>query len=297
MNFKDFLSSALPSFTKSSVDNDLQMSLDEYLNHVEPVYDSFKHEFKNYKLKSENGRAFETRFGNSFKGNYNTNFLIAAYTQALINIPGKVDMVQRALESGSQVDMIRTSMTAKQINIIQLAEVISFVVRYSRRLLFFIVTCETNAHMDKEETQDIREAEQQYVNDHFASYIMGLNFLAVPQSDAEGLLDAVPNVLIDKSGAAAAQKVAGMAADPFNMGFIPIKLNPVYHIGMRVAEYQAARYHEAKYEQQALSAKILFLRKKLDGKEDPKLEQVIDNYETLLSKKTYEIAKMEQDYE
>lgn len=296
MNFKDFLSSALPSFTKAGVDNDLQMSLDEYLNHVEPVYHTFQQEFKNYKLKSENGRAFETKFSNSFKGNYNTNFLIAAFTQALVNIPGKVDMIQRALESGSQTDMIRTAMTAKQINIVQLAEVISFVTRFSRRLLFFVVTCETNAHLEKNETKDIRDAEARYINDYFSSYVMGLNFLAVPQSNAEGLLDAVPNVLIDKSGAAAAQKVAGMAADPFNMGFIPIKLNLVYHVGMRVAEYQAARYHEAKYEQQALSAKILFLRKKLDGKEDPKLEQVIDNYETLLSKKTYEIAKMEQDY-
>lgn len=297
MNFKDFLTSSLPAMTKTTVDNDLQMSLDEYLNHVEPVYHSFKDEFKNYKLKSDNGRAFEQVFKNAFKGNYHTNFLIASYEKALINIPGKVDMVQRALEDNAQTDILRASMTAKQINIVQLAEVISFVVRFSRRLLNFMVTCETNAHLDKDELAGFRAAEVQYINDNFSPYVMGLNFLAVPQSDATGLLEAVPNVLIDRAGAQAAQKVAGMSADPFNMGFIPVKLNIIYHIGMRVAEYQAARYHEAKYEQQALSAKILFLRKKLDGKEDPKLEQVIDNYETLLQKKTYEIAKMEEDYE
>lgn len=296
MNFKDFLSSSLPTLSKSTVDNDLQMSLDEFLNHVEPVYHSFGVEFKNYKLKSENGRAFEQVFSNAFKGNYHTNFLIASFEKALINIPGKVDMVQRALEENTQSDILRASITARQINIVQLAEVISFVTRFSRRLLNFIVTCETNALLDKDELIDTRAAEVQYINDNFSPYIMGLNFLAVPQSDAIEMLEAVPDVLIDKAGAQTAQKVAGMSADPFNLGFIPVKMNFIYHIGMRIAEYQAARYHEAKYEQQALAAKILFLRKKLDGKEDAKLEQVIDNYETLLSKKTYEIAKMEENY-
>lgn len=297
MNFKNFLGSVLPSLTKATVDNDLQMALEEYLNHVEPPYASFKREFKDYKLKSETGRAYEKVFSNAFKSNYHTNFLIASYEKALVNIPGKIDMIQTALDTSTQTDILRSSITALQINIVQLAEVISFVVRFSRRLLNFIVTCETNTMMDKTETTGFKQAEIQYINDYFSAYVMGLNFLCIPQSDAVEMLEAVPDVLIEKSTAQTSQRMAGLSADPFNMGFIPVFLNPIYHVGMRIAEYQASRYHEAKYEQQALGAKILYLRKRLDGKEDPKLEQVIENYETLLAKKTYEIAKMEEKYE
>lgn len=297
MNFKDFLGSALPSFSKTTVDNDLQMALEEYLNHVEPSYSSFKKEFKDYKLKSDTGRAYDKVFGNVFKSNYHTNFLIASFDMALVNLPGKIDMVQTALHASTQTDILRSSMTAPQINIVQLAEVLSFIVRFSRRLLNFMVTCETNALMDKPETTSFKKAEIQYINDYFSAYVIGLNFLAISQSDAVDMLEAIPNVLIEKSSAQSTQRMAGLSADPFNMGFIPVFLNPIYHIGMRVAEYQAARYHEAKYEQQALGAKIMYLRKRIDGKEDPKLEQVIENYETLLAKKTYEIAKMEEKYE
>lgn len=296
MEIIKFLTSMLPSFTKNTVQNDVEIALEEYQNFVQPSYESFLEGFSDFKFKSNYGKDFENRFDNTFKSNYSTNFIVASYKMALVNLPAHSSLVLSALGDNIKSDVVKAALNMRQLTIVQLADVVSFVTRYARRILNFIITCETNYLTRKPEEGDFKAGEIKYLKDNFSHYVVGLNFLSMPPSDAKTSLDKIPEILVTVANADEATMMAGRDADPFQLNFIPVKLNPFYHVGMRVAEYQAARYHEAKDEQQAISAKILYLQKKTRNEDDAKLEQVIERYEALRAKKTYEIAKMEEKY-
>jgi ABC-type phosphate transport system auxiliary subunit len=71
-------------------------------------------------------------------------------------------------------------------------------------------------------------------------------------------------------------------------------LNPVYHVGMLVAEWQAARYKAAQEELRTLQLRKLNLEKKLEGKSDAKIEQQISYMQKRVDDLEYKIVKMEK---
>lgn len=84
--------------------------------------------------------------------------------------------------------------------------------------------------------------------------------------------------------------------DPYHFGLIPIKMNPIYHIRMAIAEWQVARYNAAIEEKRALEYRLLALKASSDGKKDAKLEEAIEYSEARLAKLNYKLATMEEDY-
>lgn len=296
MNFKEFFKSILPGLSPSTVEGDLDAALQEYYEHVEPVYDRFKNEFNELKLSSDYGTRFDKIYRNKFDRVKGVNFLTDLYTTGLKNIPASVTLVQKSLEQNFTAEIAKASMSARQINAVQLSELISFAVRYSRRLLNLIVTAETRALLGKPEEGNLKKAEIKWVVNYYSAFLNAIAFLRIPHVKAEAMLESVPDFLVQENQIDEVDTLAGVQSDPFNMGFIPLALNPIYHFGLRVAEYQAARYHEAIAEQQAIEAKIVYLRKRLDGEADAGLQEVIERYDELLSKKSYDIAKMEDKY-
>lgn len=296
MNFKEFFKSILPGLSPNTVQSDLDSALQEYFDHVEPVYERFVDEFKELKLKSSYGSRFDKVYRNRFTKVKDTNFVTDVFERALKNIPASVALVQGSLEENFKAELAKSAMSARQINAVQLSELMSFTVRYSRRLLNLVVTAETQKLLDKPEEGKLKKGEINWIVKHYSAFLNAVAFLRIPHTEAESMLESIPDFLVQENQEQEAETLAGIQADPFNMQFVPLVLNPIYHFGMRVAEWQAARYHEAIAEQQALEAKIVFLKKRLDGETDAGLQEVIERYDELLSKKSYEIAKLEDKY-
>lgn len=297
MNILSFLDSILPTMPASRIEGDLKQCLEEYHNHVEPAYLQYYKSFGQYSFQSPTIKVFEEKFLNSFNEKVNENFIGAMWKHAIKFIPEKIGLLMDSFGDGMVADLMRESLNARQLNQMQMAEILSFMTRYSRRLLNYIVTEEIIYIKGGETTEHSQvAAEVKWINDYYSAFLVGLNFLATKKGKVTELLDKVPDVLVNKANAKEVSAVAGDKVDPFHFGFIPVVLNPIYHIGIAISEYQAARYHEARFEQQAIATKIMFLEKQLAGKNDAKLESVIDNYDKLLQKKTYEIAKMEEKY-
>lgn len=292
----DFLKSLLPTFTKDRLTQDLVVTREEFENHVEPAYTEFKKNFKDYKLSAPALNAYQTRFNNTVEFKYSGNWVVAMWDNALKHLPSKLTVTETMLEEGKTGDFARAAMTARDLNATQMAEVLSFATRYARRFLNFIIQTELNHLEQKEELSGMTKGEVMWLNDGFSAFLVVINFLTLKKATVEEMIDAIPDVLVNEANIRDVKAVSGDALDPFRFGFIPVKLNPIYHLGMRVAEYQAARYHEAQAEHQALSTKILYLRKRADGKNDARLEAVIEKYDAALAKKSYEIAKMEEKY-
>lgn len=298
MIISNFLESLLPTVSKDTVRDDLNLSVEEFNQHVDPVYKQFEKNFQNYQFKNPTLNAFEKKLKNSdVQINYSGNWLVAIYKEAIKHTPEKIKLVQYMMDDNSKTaDFVREAMKVREVNAVQLAEVLSFMVRYSRRLLNYAVTIETNYLKQEDENGRVLIAEVEWINKHYSPFLVGLAFLATKKAKATELIDKVPDILVNKANAQEVMAVASHTADPFRMGFIPLVLNPIYHVRMRIAEWQAARYHEAKFEQQALATKLMYLQKKAEGKDDAKLERTIEEYERLLAKKTYELHAMEEKY-
>ena len=298
MIISKFLESLLPTVSKDTVRDDLNLCVEEFNQHVDPVYQQFEKNFKTYQFKNPTLHAFEKKLKNSdVQINYSGNWLVAIYKEAIKYVPEKIKLVQYMMEDNSKTaDFVREAMKVREVNAVQLAEVLSFMVRYARRLLNYAVTIETNYIKQEDENKGVLIAEVEWINKHYSPFLVGLSFLATKKAKATELIDKVPDILVNKANAQEVMAVASHTTDPFRMGFIPLVLNPIYHIRMRIAEWQAARYHEAKFEQQALATKLMYLQKKAEGKDDAKLEKTIEEYERLLAKKTYELHAMEEKY-
>lgn len=298
MQIAKFLSSVLPSFGRDRIETDLNMCSEEFNEYVLPVYKSFEKAFSQYQFQSPALKSFEEVYRNSLEtpNTGNGNFVSQQWSASIKFIPEKIGLIRGALENTPTGDFIREALNARQINVVQVSEILSFMVRFSRRFLNYVITVETNFLNGKEENNGLIPAEVEWINKYYSSYMVGLNFLRTKKGKVTELLDKVPDVLINKANSTEVQAMSGDSVDPFKMGFIPLALNPIYHIGLRVAEYQAARYHEAKYEEQAIANKIMYLQKRMNDQNDAKLEHVIDNYQKILNKKTHEIAMMEEKY-
>lgn len=84
--------------------------------------------------------------------------------------------------------------------------------------------------------------------------------------------------------------------DPFQMDLIPIWLNPIYHIGMFVSEWQADRYKAAKEEVRLLQLRKLNLEKTIEKKPDAKIQHEIEYLSNRVQGMNFKIEKMEKDY-
>ena len=80
------------------------------------------------------------------------------------------------------------------------------------------------------------------------------------------------------------------------MRFIPVWLNPIYHIGMRIAEWQAKRYKSAKEELSLLQLRKLNLERVSAGKPDAKIQSEIKYLEARIQGLNFDIDEMEKKY-
>lgn len=296
MKISNFVESIMQDTSTSKIVNDLQASKDEFTTHVVPVYESFIDQFGNYTFNSPQLQEIQKRYDNVVKDKSRYNFVRASYESSLSRLEERIEWISNLLEDNMSADIIKTSLTLTQVNIMQLSELVTFAVRFSRRLLNYVVTLETQDVSNTEPKNAMKPAEINWIQQHIPYYFKALNILAMPKRQADKLFEAIPDVLLqDPSKVDDTERLVGPSADPFELKFIPVVLNPFYHIGMKIAEYQAARYHEAKHEEQVIAAKIMYLRTKLDGEEDAKRESIIERYEDLLSRASYKIHKIEQE--
>lgn len=298
MNPAAYLKSLLPTFSKDKVAQDLVITREEFENHVKPNYVSFKERFKNTPLQSEQMIEFQQRYVNVVKAKPGTNWVVSMWDECLSRIPNRIDLLERTMSDNMTGQLTTSAMTARELNLTQAAEILSFMTRYARRFLTLVVESEIK-HLNVSRSgvgDNLKQAEKQWILNNFTPFLHGLNFLYIKKESVQQMYDDIPDVLVNTQNINEVTAISGDKVDPFGFGIIPVKLNPVYHIGMRIAEYQAARYHEAQAEHNSLATKIMYLKRRADGKNDARLEAMIERYDALLAKKAYELAKMEERY-
>lgn len=293
MEIKKYLDSMLPMFTRQRIFEDIEIVQASLNENTLPVYREYAKLMGKGSFKSDLCTEYDERFSKRFEGKQNGN-LIGTIAKVLEELSDKIDVVQGMVEKSFADDVTRNAMTILRINVMQFLDTISYTVNYARRLLITLVSFEVNAY-NPQISVEILDGELKWLEDNFATFCSCLNILDTKTDKIQETLNEIPDVAVNPDTVNNVIAMVGNdRVDPMRLGFIPVMLNPAYHIGMRIAEWQAARYDAACNEREVLQFRLLQLKLAQQDRNDAGLERKIKVTQDRVDKLNFKIAKMEE---
>ena len=296
MKIEDFFKSLLPDFKKERIIEDARITRDEMRSATIPAYKNAEHLLKSWKFKDtevlDRIQTFQ-RLSNLKHGNMISS-IAAGLDLAFRNLEQVEELVDRLFNENVAAD----GMTYLKSQLLQFVEAAHFVSKYSRKFLIWVYIRETNS-ADEEASMEgaLAPAEVQWLNANFTNFVYALNAVSVGNTDLRKHIEQIPDIVITPENLATTPTTVGFGKlDPFNMRFIPVKLNPIYHIRMRVAEWQANRYKAAVEELRACQLYKLNLEKVSQGHPDAAVQRQISYTDKRIMDLNFKIAEMEKAY-
>jgi len=296
MKAHSYLTSLLPSFGKDQVIEDIRLTRGEISDVTIPAYEAAVGLLKDASIRSkylEGDMALFKRTVKSSQGGF-TKTVLQALKTSLENLDHAEELITKTYND----DIAGAGVTYMKANLLQLVEVIGFVSKFARKYLLYIYVCETAEFDDSntELTDSITPAEQEWLRANFLSFCTSINIVSTAPHTLKKSLTDIPDVVITEENSHTVGSTLGdNKVDPLQMRLIPVWLNPIYHIGMFVAEWQANRYKAAQEELKLLQLRKLNLERLSEGKPDARIQKEITYMESRIQGLNYKIAKMEKN--
>lgn len=298
MQIQDYLASLLPSFEADRVKKDILTLREELKNTTLPAYSAAADNFKRVNLIAKMTQDYDKRFQQIVKVDVRGNYVIVT-NEVMHRLAGNLDALEGLVDRYFANDVVAKGLTFLKANLIQYLEACSFALRYGRKLLLWTYQCETNAAKKDVAAmgQELTEYERNYLAKNAQHFANVIRILSGKAKELETAIEQCPDVVITAENVPVLQRTMGLAkTDPFKFNLIPVKLNPIYHIRMAIAEYQVKCYKTAIEEKRTLEYQLMALENARTGKKDPKLEEAIEYNQNRLQKMNVDIQRMEEEY-
>ena len=290
MNIVNFVKELLPSITRGDVIDDLEKSQVILKQHVIPSYNDAKQVYQHNKFQSDAVKELSSQWRGQV--NKRSNNLILGIVEMLPKL-------EKAIDFG--IDQFTDHYDGKSANLnyrraamLRYAEMCSFCVNYSWRLLNFIYIAETQ-ELDPENLTSVRETittpEAQYVVDMFSPFLIAVSALNTnSQKEVEDYFAKLPDAIVSEQSYRNAA-VTGSNVDTLKMDFLPPRLNPIYYIRMAYADWQTNRYHAAEKAAALLKVRLAQLEQLRERKADAYISKEIKILSDELSAVERQVAK------
>lgn len=293
MTIQKYVSSLLPAFSKSELEEDMQtLKKDLQENTLPPLQAAAEYFGRDGFQAKENqdfNRVFERQSIRDAEKDY-----VATMAKAAGRFLETLQKVDNTLDDFGR-DVTQKGMTYRQVNVLRLLEMGNFFVRYSRTLLRLTYANEQEA-AGRGIGEGIAQVEYTWLIENRNAFFRSLNVMMYPPKTVDDLLGKIPDmVVIPEEVNNVRETVGADKIDPFQVNLLPPKLNPVYHVRMAITEWQVSRYNAGKEERRHLEYRLLALKEGREGKEDAGLERQIEYTENRLKKLNYRLSKMEED--
>ena len=298
MKIKNFIAALLPTFGTDRVLEDCRITKMELKEVTLPSYDQAALMFKGWKFKSEIMKGHIGSFNNLVKSSGGDNMFVTiqkSFKDALINL----DQVESLIEKTYSQEVAGGGFTYLKANLLQFVECMHFVSKYARKFLIYTYIHETAQFVEDGAitAESLTPAEQEWITANFINFCSALNVVSGNPGYVKKAISEIPDVVITSDNASTMSHTIGEAKlDPFQMSLIPIWLNPIYHVRMFVAEWQADRYKVAKEELKLLQLRKLNLEKLSEGKQDAAIQKQIEYMEGRIASLNYKIQKVEKEH-
>jgi hypothetical protein len=296
MKIRNFMASLLPSFGRDQILEDVRITRTEIKEITKPAYDQAVLLFKSWKFKNKDIDVLMAQFARLVKGSGHGNAISriqGMWATVLQNLEDMEELAKKTLNE----EVAAAGLTYQKANIIQFIEATAFVSKFARKFLVYVYVAETAEFPDSgtEMADSMTPAEVEWLNANFVSFCTAVNVVNGNPGQVKKQLSDIPDILVTDDNMDTLSATMGEhRMDPFQMRLIPVWMNPVYHVGMAVAEWQASRYHAARDEKRLLELRKLNLEKLTHGKPDAHVQKEISHVESRLQGLNYKLTKMEQ---
>ena len=299
MSIFNYFKTLIPSLEKRTILEDINNSAGELKTSTLPILKSAQKPMgqDSYKFKNADVEAFSKKFKRDNKSQIKGNFIAVSFEVANRideNLPTVIKAVEAMFENG----LIASAITYRKASLLKYIESISFFQKYVRKLVHQTYVLECGALGDASSVgSSLTEGEVNWLKENEDAFIGCMLGLSLKSAAFLESLEETPDMVVNPDTIDNVNVMSGGKTDPFKMNFISTNVNLIYHVRMRIAEYQHAKYEAALQERKAIELRILHMQNLNEGKADPKVEQQIQYNEARLEKLNYKIKKMEEAYE
>ncbi len=298
MKILTFLSSLLPSFNKSRLREDLSTTREELKNATLPAFKSdMSYGADKRKWASDEVKAFQQAFDQRVKTKHRGN-AIKVTSEILTILDKNLPSIEKMVDEYYADDVTRDAMTFFGANLIQFLEMMSFMTRYSRRMLYWVITAEA-AKFDADYVGDthLSPGEVAWLLKNRDTFFHACNMMALEEREMQKAFSQIPDIVATKDNVEMVASNVGFArTDPFEMNFVASWVNPIYYVRLAIAEWQVSRYKAAQEERKAVELRLLQLKAIDEGKRPANLAQQLEYHSGRLKKLEADIAEMEDQY-
>lgn len=300
MNLLTYLKGLLPSFDKNMILDDARITKSELKEFTYEAYETSLHFLGKWKWKSEQIKSFQVIFSRMLKVSGNDNMVTTIHKSLKMTLEN-LEIVEQIIEKTFNEEIASSGLTYLKANLLQFTEAVGFVSKYARKLLIYIYICETACYESDSEIIQIKQslspAEIKWLQENFVSFCTMLANVSRNGVDVKKVLENIPDIVItDENGSVLRNTIGENKIDPFEMRLVPIWMNPIYRVGMFVAEWQAKRYNAAKEEVKLVELRKLNLEKLTQNKPDARIQKEIEYMETRIQDINFKLAKMEEGH-
>lgn len=299
MDILKFVKSLLPNFERKTLLEDIRATREEIKSHTLPPFETAVSHFDHTKFESRLVQAFDRELEKTVKTRIRGNSVRLVY-EALKFSQDHLD----ALESlGNRIlsdDVARSAMTYQKAALLQTVQTVGFMVRYARTWLNWVLIEEayaTETPGSQPSANVMKNPELDYLSQYQESFFHALTVTLQSARDLEKTIKETPDALVEEDTYGVSRQTLGLTKiDPLRMGLFSVSWNPIYHVAMAVAEWQAARYKAAKEEAKLLELRLLQLEQEYRETPNAKLQENVEYNQERLDKLKYKLKKLEERY-
>ena len=299
MDIAKFVNSLLPNIKKRSVMEDIRSIRDSVGEHTLPPYETAAQHFDNVGFASRQVKDFDREFLSQVDTRMRGNSIRLIY-EALRYSQDHIDILENLAEREYNEEIASTALSYRKANLLQTVQSLSFMATYARSLLNWILAEEayaTDTPGSLPADKMIKQPELEMLNAKKHAFYHTVTIFLQTAKELKKTILAIPDMLVNDESYAVAGKTLGLnKIDPMKFSLASVKLNPIYHVSMVVAEWQASRYKVAKEEQQMLELRLLQMTSENRETPNTKLEQNIEHTQDRLNKLKFKLKRLEEKY-
>lgn len=294
MKLADYIKSLLPRFTKDRLTEEARITLGELETIALPSYKAAMDGIKQRTFSSKKIQDMEKTFKRNIKSSGRANVVEAIY-DALETLLKNHKTVQGYVDKSFEEEVIISGVSVLKVNLIRLLELHSFCTRFSLKLLNYIYVLETAevGANDRYVKDSLSAGEIKWIEDNYLTFCLALAVCTKNEKDLTDTINGIPDIVLADGAEAAIAAVGEDRADPFSTRMLGFTNNPIFHLRLIVAAFQANRYKEKKELKTVLELRLLNLQRNMDKNPDAALEKEIEYVQSRVDKLNHYLLEAE----
>ena len=300
MKIIEYVKSLIPSFKKDRITEDVELIITELNNVTVPVWNTANETLGTTKFHSKELKDYEKEFFRHVKPGYNENNMIVVISDVVSKTCALFKMLEDRAEKVFEDEILADGITIQKATLLRCIEAVRFMSEYSLLFLNYIYIQET-ASIKADNMygkNELSKAELEYIDTSFLQFCQTINIFNTSVDKFKSKLDMIPDVAISvTAGDMVFSSFSEAKTNPlgFNYSTHGFVGNPIYHVGLIVAESQAKKYKRNIELKKALELRLLNLQRLQAGEpEDAKLEKEIAWIQSRVQRLDHEIRKAEE---